>query len=103
MFAKQVGVLQPQYRSIRFDWRGQGRSEVTCDEYDIESLYLETATPQLRAHAAFLLLRFPCVQFHTNVGSIDAGTVRRCRTSGTRLYVQAGQDRSDTMNRRGES
>jgi 3-oxoadipate enol-lactonase len=42
MFAQQVGVLQQRYRCITFDWRGQGRSEVTRAGYDMESLYADT-------------------------------------------------------------
>ena len=35
MFAKQVDVLQPRYRCLTFDWRGQGQSAVTRDGYDM--------------------------------------------------------------------
>jgi pimeloyl-ACP methyl ester carboxylesterase len=42
MFAQQVDVLQQRYRCITFDWRGQGRSEVTRAGYDMESLYADT-------------------------------------------------------------
>jgi 3-oxoadipate enol-lactonase len=42
MFAKQVAMLQPRYRCITFDWRGQGQSAVTRDGYDMESLYADT-------------------------------------------------------------
>ena len=42
MFAQQVDLLQQRYRCITFDWRGQGRSEVTRAGYDMESLYADT-------------------------------------------------------------
>jgi 3-oxoadipate enol-lactonase len=42
MFAKQVDALKPRYRCITFDWRGQGQSAVTCDGYDMETLYADT-------------------------------------------------------------
>ena len=42
MFAQQVDVLQQRFRCITFDWRGQGRSEVTRAGYDMESLYADT-------------------------------------------------------------
>jgi len=42
MFAKQVDVLRSQYRSITFDWRGQGQSAVTRNGYDMETLYADT-------------------------------------------------------------
>ncbi len=42
MFAQQVDLLQQRYRCITFDWRGQGRSEVTRAGYDLETLYADT-------------------------------------------------------------
>ena len=42
MFAQQVDVFKQRYRCITFDWRGQGRSEVTRAGYDMESLYADT-------------------------------------------------------------
>lgn len=39
MFHNQVAALKKQYRCITFDFRGQGKSEVTGSGYDIESLY----------------------------------------------------------------
>jgi 3-oxoadipate enol-lactonase len=38
MFAPQVEELSRRYRCVTFDFRGQGRSEVTADGYDIETL-----------------------------------------------------------------
>lgn len=38
MFAPQVHALSQHYRCVTFDLRGQGRSEVTADGYDIETL-----------------------------------------------------------------
>jgi len=42
MFAEQVKVLSQQYRCITYDFRGQGKSQVTPSGYDIESLYEDT-------------------------------------------------------------
>lgn len=39
MFQPQVDSLKSNHRCITFDFRGQGRSEVTRSGYDIESLY----------------------------------------------------------------
>ena len=38
MFANQVEALKDQYRCITFDFRGQGRSEVTTIGYDMDTL-----------------------------------------------------------------
>lgn len=42
MFEAQVAALKGHYRCVTFDWRGQGRSEVTRDGYDMETLYADT-------------------------------------------------------------
>jgi 3-oxoadipate enol-lactonase len=38
VYDAQVAALLPRYRCVAFDWRGQGRSEVTSSGYDVESL-----------------------------------------------------------------
>jgi len=38
MFAAQVAALEDDYRCITFDFRGQGRSEVTRNGYDMDTL-----------------------------------------------------------------
>ncbi|MDX2304393.1 MAG: alpha/beta hydrolase [Microscillaceae bacterium] len=38
MFREQTKALQNQYRCFTYDHRGQGRSEVTSDGYDMDSL-----------------------------------------------------------------
>ena len=38
MFDAQVDVLKDRYRCITFDFRGQGRSEVTASGYDMDTL-----------------------------------------------------------------
>lgn len=38
MFEKQIDVLQERYRCITIDFRGQGKSQVTQDGYDMDSL-----------------------------------------------------------------
>ncbi|MEJ2515852.1 MAG: alpha/beta fold hydrolase [Gammaproteobacteria bacterium] len=38
MFAPQVAALSRQYRCVTFDFRGQGRSEVTETGYDMDTL-----------------------------------------------------------------
>ncbi len=43
MFDDQVECLKSDFRCIRFDFRGQGRSEVTNDGYDLDSLTDDTA------------------------------------------------------------
>ena len=42
MFDEQVAYLKEDYRCIRFDFRGQGKSEVMPDGYDLDSLTEET-------------------------------------------------------------
>ncbi len=39
MFDAQVAALRDRYRCVAYDFRGQGRSEVTRDGYDMETLY----------------------------------------------------------------
>ena len=41
MFDDQVDALKDQYRCVKFDFRGQGRSEVTRDGYDMDTLALD--------------------------------------------------------------
>ena len=41
MFRHQVEKLKDRYRVVIFDWRGQGRSEVTDSGYDMDELYLD--------------------------------------------------------------
>jgi len=43
MFDDQVAALKDRYRCIAFDFRGQGKSEVTRDGYDMETLYEDAA------------------------------------------------------------
>lgn len=43
MFDAQVSALLDRYRCIRFDFRGQGRSEVTPSGYDMETLSSDAA------------------------------------------------------------
>lgn len=43
MFDKQVAALKDRYRCITFDFRGQGRSEVTAGGYDMDTLAADTA------------------------------------------------------------
>src|SRR5437773_7474233 len=38
MFAAQMAALRDRYRCVAFDFRGQGRSEVTAGGYDMETL-----------------------------------------------------------------
>ena len=42
MFAPQVDALCDRYRCVTFDFRGQGRSEVTRDGYDMDTLTADT-------------------------------------------------------------
>ena len=43
MFRAQVEALKRDYRCICYDHRGQGRSEVTADGYDMDSLTVDAA------------------------------------------------------------
>lgn len=39
MFAPQIAALSPRYRCVSFDFRGQGRSPIVEDGYDMETLF----------------------------------------------------------------
>lgn len=41
MFAAQIGHLRDRYRVVAYDHRGQGRSEVTSDGYDMDTLTVD--------------------------------------------------------------
>lgn len=43
MFHKQVEKFKDRYRCMTFDFRGQGRSEVTKDGYDMDTLSVDAA------------------------------------------------------------
>ena len=43
MFDDQTHFLRSQYRCVRFDFRGQGKSEVTADGYDLDTLTEDAA------------------------------------------------------------
>ena len=43
MFARQIEALSGQYRCIAYDHRGQGKSEVTKDGYDMDTLAEDAA------------------------------------------------------------
>ncbi len=43
MFAEQVAALEKDYRCVTFDFRGQGRSAVTRDGYDMDTLAADAA------------------------------------------------------------
>jgi pimeloyl-ACP methyl ester carboxylesterase len=43
MFHKQVAALRDRYRCVTFDFRGQGKSEVTRAGYDMDTLSLDAA------------------------------------------------------------
>ena len=55
MFAAQVAALAGRYRCVTFDFRGQGRSEVTRGGYDMDTL---------TADAAELIERLACAPCH---------------------------------------
>lgn len=55
MFDAQVAALADRYRCITFDFRGQGRSEVTAGGYDMETLSDD---------AAALIERLGCAPCH---------------------------------------
>ena len=42
MFDDQVNFLKDNYRCVRFDFRGQGKSEIKSNGYDLDSLTEET-------------------------------------------------------------
>lgn len=44
MFDDQVRAFKDRYRCVTFDFRGQGRSEVTPDGYDMDTLTEDAAT-----------------------------------------------------------
>ncbi len=39
MFRHQIRYFQNRYRIVAFDWRGQGKSEVTAGGYEMDELY----------------------------------------------------------------
>ncbi len=43
-FRYQIEVLKDRYRCLAYDHRGQGRSEVTEDGYDMENLYADAVS-----------------------------------------------------------
>jgi pimeloyl-ACP methyl ester carboxylesterase len=43
MFAPQITALRNRYRCVTFDFRGQGRSQVTRDGYDMDTLTEDAA------------------------------------------------------------
>ena len=43
MFDDQVEVLKSDYRCVLFDFRGQGKSEVTKDGYELDNLAVDIA------------------------------------------------------------
>jgi pimeloyl-ACP methyl ester carboxylesterase len=43
MFDAQVAALKERYRCVSFDFRGQGKTEVTKDGYDMDTLYQDAA------------------------------------------------------------
>jgi 3-oxoadipate enol-lactonase len=43
LFERQVEAVAPRYRCITFDFRGHGRSQVTRDGYDMDSLAADAA------------------------------------------------------------
>jgi 3-oxoadipate enol-lactonase len=43
MFRKQIDHFKSSYRCIAYDHRGQGKSEVTDNGYDMDSLFLDAA------------------------------------------------------------
>ena len=55
MFDAQVAALRDRYRCVAFDFRGQGKSQVTRDGYDMDTLY---------ADAAALIEALGCVPCH---------------------------------------
>src|SRR6202166_157072 len=44
LFDRQVEALAPRYRCVTVDFRGHGRSEVTADGYDMDSLAADAAS-----------------------------------------------------------
>ncbi|TBW29984.1 alpha/beta fold hydrolase [Gramella sp. KN1008] len=42
MFDEQVNFLKDEYRCVRFDFKGQGKSEITLNGYDLDTLTEET-------------------------------------------------------------
>lgn len=44
MFDEQISSLKDRYRCVTFDFRGQGRSQVTEGGYDMDSLYEDTVS-----------------------------------------------------------
>ena len=43
LFNNQVNYLQGKFRCISFDFRGQGKSEITDDGYDMDTLAVDAA------------------------------------------------------------
>ncbi len=52
LFHPQIAVLKDRYRCLAFDFRGQGRSQVTKTGYDLDTLAVDTAELILQLKAA---------------------------------------------------
>ena len=76
MFAPQIEALSDRYRCIAFDFRGQGRSQVTDAGYDMDTLAVDAAALIERLGAA------PCHLVGLPVGGFVAirGAARRPHT-----------------------
>jgi 3-oxoadipate enol-lactonase len=52
IFEDQIAALKHRYRCIAFDFRGQGRTQVTPAGYDLETLYADTVALIEKLNAA---------------------------------------------------
>lgn len=81
MFAPQIEALSDRYRCIAFDFRGQGRSQVTDAGYDMDTLAVDAAALIERLGAA------PCHLVGLSMGGFVAMRVAARRPELVRSLI----------------
>jgi 3-oxoadipate enol-lactonase len=94
MFDEQVMALKDRYRCITFDFRGQGRSQVTRDGYDMDSLCEDVAALIERLKAA------PCHYVGFSMGGFIGLrlAIRRSELLQSLILIDTSADREPEEN-----